>query len=218
MRTRLNKHFFCLEGSAAFCRGFETRPDAYVFNLWHINFPCVKGPPYHASEKQPGNDDVKDSVDENTRNKFAFVLNIKLRTSSRVSQTIKKKSAHFQMRKMAPTGDQLEDVKQETGPTLPPDDSAATIHDSPVPTSNQPSLFLPPTVNGESSVIGVSTRSMRTSSFAMSDISDNRVSPLESLRIRKAYSVRSPHRVSDVIPESEIGDYPDEKDFQNTDR
>jgi hypothetical protein len=77
-----------------------------------------------------------------------------------------------------------------------------------------------------------SALSMRTSSFALSDISDpnqqEKVPPeqqnqqhLESLRIRKAYSQppRSTWRTPDhPFSETENVDYFDEKDFRNTDR
>ena len=53
----------------------------------------------------------------------------------------------------------------------------------------------------------------------MSDVSEGKLSQLESLRIRKMYSVRTPRdRVSDVTPQSDMTDYTDEKEFQETDR
>ena len=54
----------------------------------------------------------------------------------------------------------------------------------------------------------------------MSDMSESKMTQqLESLRIRKMYSVRTPRsRISDSIQEAEVGDYTDEKDFQHTDR
>lgn len=78
------------------------------------------------------------------------------------------------------------------------------------------------------SELGMSTRSMRTSSFAMSDITDpypQKLSQqsLESMRIRKAYSRPTPAwktwRTTDTsIPKTENVDYFDEMDFRNTDR
>lgn len=53
----------------------------------------------------------------------------------------------------------------------------------------------------------------------MSDLEDSNLPQLESLRIRKMYSVRTPRsRMSDVTRASEMVDYFDEKNFENTDR
>ena len=91
-----------------------------------------------------------------------------------------------------------------------------------IPPSGAISLNLSP-LDRASSVIGTSTQSMRTSSFAMSDdMSETKVPHQpDSLRIRKAYSRPPRSRISTVetsIPESDTTDYYDEKDFQNTDR
>jgi hypothetical protein len=91
-----------------------------------------------------------------------------------------------------------------------------------IPPSGAISLNLSP-LDRASSVIGTSTQSMRTSSFAMSDdMSETKVSHQpDSLRIRKAYSRPPRSRISTVetsIPETDTTDYYDEKDFQNTDR
>jgi hypothetical protein len=94
-----------------------------------------------------------------------------------------------------------------------------------IPPSGAISLNLSPLDRG-SSVMGTSTQSMRTSSFAMSDdMSENRENRAsqhpDSLRIRKAYSRPSRSRISTVensVPEKDTTDYYDEKDFQNTDR
>jgi hypothetical protein len=77
--------------------------------------------------------------------------------------------------------------------------------------------------------LGLSSQSMRTSSFAMSDVTDPCPPKLsqqnhESIRIRKAYSrpsspTRKILRTTDTsVPETENVDYFDEKDFRNTDR
>jgi hypothetical protein len=89
----------------------------------------------------------------------------------------------------------------------------------PVPGQSTHSLSLPTPVNRDSSVTGTS-QSMRTSSFAMSDISESKLPQLESLRIRRAYTRPSQSRKSNIdsIAESETADYPDEIDFQKTDR
>src|ERR1700737_1204648 len=81
------------------------------------------------------------------------------------------------------------------------------------------SLSLPPT-NRDPSLTGLSSQSMRTSSFAMSDMSESKLPQLESLRIRSTYTPSSQSRKSTPasIPESETTDYHDEADFQNTDR
>lgn len=94
-----------------------------------------------------------------------------------------------------------------------------------IPPSGAISLNLSP-LDRASSVMGTSTQSMRTSSFAMSDdMSENRENRVsqhpDSLRIRKAYSRPSRSRISTVensVPEKDTTDYYDEKDFQNTDR
>ena len=53
----------------------------------------------------------------------------------------------------------------------------------------------------------------------MSDLEDSNLPQLESLRIRKMYSVRTPRsRMSDVTRASDMVDYSDEKNFENTDR
>src|SRR5271168_3611381 len=88
-------------------------------------------------------------------------------------------------------------------------------------------LSLPMTLSSmqtPSEKTGLSTQSMRTSSFAMSDESKphSHSQNLESLTIRKAYSrpptIRSKYRSSDIVQETEKADYFDEKDFGNTDR
>jgi hypothetical protein len=91
-----------------------------------------------------------------------------------------------------------------------------------IPPSEAISLNLSP-LDRSSSVIGTSTQSMRTSSFAMSDdMSETKVPHHpDSLRIRKAYSQPPRSRISTVetsVPETDTTDYYDEKDFQNTDR
>lgn len=95
--------------------------------------------------------------------------------------------------------------------------------------------------SSELTTTGLSNQSMRTSSFAMSDFSDNnddakpcsspfsstppqqQLQHLESTRIRKAYSrpsaPRKKWRTTDNPSENtENLDYFDEKDFRNTDR
>jgi hypothetical protein len=62
------------------------------------------------------------------------------------------------------------------------------------------SLTLPPP-NRASSLAGISTQSMRTSSFAMSDDLSEKLAPFESLRIRKAYSRTPTSRMS--VPEDD---------------
>jgi hypothetical protein len=89
----------------------------------------------------------------------------------------------------------------------------------PMPRYSALSLSLPNS-NRESSV-GLSSQSMRTSSFAMSDISESKLpQQLESLRIRRAYTRPSRSRKSNIesIAETNDVDYHDESDFQNTDR
>src|SRR5579871_4852497 len=119
---------------------------------------------------------------------------------------------------------QLESGTLDGQPTTihPPNDGpfSTTLSTNPSnPISpTQPNLSIPPPTH-ESSVAGISTQSMRTSSFAMSDVSEGKLSQLESLRIRKMYPVRTPRdRVSDVTPQSDMTDYTDEKEFQETDR
>src|SRR5436190_11177093 len=107
-----------------------------------------------------------------------------------------------------------------------------TVTDRPHPQTTHDTLTLPISDRAPSE-LGLSVQSMRTSSFAMSDITDpcppklvHQFSQqnLESIRIRKAYSrppstTRKTWRTTDTsIPETENVDYFDERDFRNTDR
>ena len=99
-------------------------------------------------------------------------------------------------------------------------DRTAPIHPQPAPDSM---LNPPPPLHRVSSMSGDSVRSMRTSSFAMSDVSDTKsLSHSESLRIRKAYAKPIPwvklSTLDNAVPETETVDYFDEKDFRDTDR
>lgn len=84
-----------------------------------------------------------------------------------------------------------------------------------------------PDMDAPSEKAGLSTQSMRTSSFAMSDESkplSTQNGNLESSQIRKAYSRPSSTRSKRnsknnvAVQETDSADYYDEKDFGNTDR
>lgn len=92
-----------------------------------------------------------------------------------------------------------------------------------IPPHTAMSLSLP-APNGTSSVTGVSTQSMRTSSFAMSDADDvsEKLSPFDSLRIRRTYS--RPRRARTSVPEDNFSENhsfnneSEDNEFLNTDR
>ncbi len=92
-----------------------------------------------------------------------------------------------------------------------------------IPPYTAMSLNLPAS-NGTSSVTGISNQSMRTSSFAMSDADDisEKLSPFDSLRIRRTYS--RPRRPRNNVPEDEFSEKQsfnndsEDNEFLNTDR
>ena len=73
-----------------------------------------------------------------------------------------------------------------------------------------------PTPNGASSVAGVSTQSMRTSSFAMSDDISEKLSPFDSLRIRKAYS-RPPRSRTSILDDDDVFEKTASEDIEEND-
>src|SRR5277367_6449838 len=121
--------------------------------------------------------------------------------------------------------DCLHELSTSTGHQDQSSPSSQQQHHPIDPSSNL--LSLPMTLSSmqtPSEETGLSTQSMRTSSFAMSDESkpQSQSQNIESSQIRKAYSrpptIQSKYRNSDVIQETETTDYFDEKDFGNTDR
>jgi hypothetical protein len=112
---------------------------------------------------------------------------------------------------------QSEQIMSSSSTTL---DDAITNSIHPEFASNS---LTPSTLNRASSLTAMSTQSMRTSSFAMSDVSETKSSSQQpdSVRIRNAYSRPLRSRTSALknpISEPEDVDYHDEKDFRNTDR
>src|SRR5579859_5627715 len=117
-------------------------------------------------------------------------------------------------------------MTETANPSNPPRSSGNNGHDPSllpqIPPQTALSLSLPITLNRASSITGASTQSMRTSSFAMSDDISEKLSPFDSLRIRKAYSRPPPSRMSnpdnDEVSEKHTSEDIDGPEFQNTDR
>src|SRR5271156_2234052 len=151
------------------------------------------------------------------------------------------------------TEEEVSQVSHSQNLILDGEDAPSPIHPHLAPSSDQHetsslNLNIPPHNQRAPSIGRLSSQSMRTSSFAMSDITESnesKPSSLDSSRIRRAY-VRSPgggggaaagptgrtkgtnlingNGIKDVpnadesIPELPSNDYLDEKDFMNTDR
>jgi hypothetical protein len=116
---------------------------------------------------------------------------------------------------------QLENFTVDGPSTLPPREAISHATDAGETNGSLPTVqsTLPvPPPKFDPSISGISSQSIRTSSFAMSDVSESNNSHLESLRIRKMYSVRSPRSKvkKKDIPSPEPTDYSDEKAFENT--
>lgn len=118
-------------------------------------------------------------------------------------------------------------MTENDNPSAAPHSSGNQGHDPSllpqIPPQTALSLSLPMTSpNRASSMTGVSTQSMQTSSFAMSDDISEKLPPFDSLRIRKAYSRPPPSTMSvpdnDTLSEKHFSEDLEEPEIQNTDR